>query len=97
MGASPEGADGRMAVLRDGVVEQVGDPRTIYRAPANRFVADFIGETNWLSAEVVSAGPEEIRHLLEVRQPLYRQVMRAEIDVTSLAPDEAVAAILKYL
>ena len=44
----------RMAVLRDGVVEQVGDPRTVYRAPANRFVADFIGETNWFEARVES-------------------------------------------
>jgi iron(III) transport system ATP-binding protein len=43
----------RMAVLRDGVVEQMGDPRTVYRAPSNRFVADFIGETNWFPAVVV--------------------------------------------
>src|SRR6266496_1247529 len=43
----------RMAVMREGVIEQVGDPRTVYRAPANRFVADFIGETNWLAAEVL--------------------------------------------
>jgi iron(III) transport system ATP-binding protein len=42
----------RMAVLRHGAIEQIGDPRTIYRAPANRFVADFIGETNWLPGEV---------------------------------------------
>ncbi len=45
----------RMAVLRDGIIEQVGDPRAVYRAPANRFVADFIGETNWLPAKVKSA------------------------------------------
>src|SRR5256714_892749 len=44
----------RMAVMRDGVIEQLGDPRTVYRAPANRFVADFIGETNWLPAQVES-------------------------------------------
>ncbi len=42
----------RMAVLRDGAIEQIGDPRTVYRSPVNRFVADFIGETNWLEAEV---------------------------------------------
>jgi len=42
----------RMAVMRDGVIEQIGDPRTVYRSPANRFVADFIGETNWLPATV---------------------------------------------
>src|SRR5947208_1766376 len=44
----------RMAVMRDGVIEQLGDPRTVYRAPANRFVADFIGETNWLPSQVDS-------------------------------------------
>ncbi len=45
----------RMAVMRDGVVEQIGCPRDVYRAPANRFVADFIGEANWLAATVVEA------------------------------------------
>ncbi|HEU0008978.1 MAG TPA: ABC transporter ATP-binding protein [Verrucomicrobiae bacterium] len=50
----------RMAVLRDGVIEQVGDPRTVYREPANRFVADFIGETNWLFGVVVNGGDGQI-------------------------------------
>ena len=45
---------GRLAVLRDGRVEQVGEPRAVYRAPANRFVADFLGECNWLTAQVQS-------------------------------------------
>jgi len=43
----------RIAVMRDGIVEQIGDPRSVYRAPVNRFVADFIGETNWLPGRVV--------------------------------------------
>ncbi|MBI3880276.1 MAG: ABC transporter ATP-binding protein [Verrucomicrobia bacterium] len=53
----------RMAVLRDGVVEQLGAPREVYRTPVNRFVADFIGETNWLAGEVVfaSAGGAVLR------------------------------------
>src|SRR3989454_2281679 len=42
----------RMAVMREGTIEQIGSPRTVYRSPANRFVADFIGETNWFSAQV---------------------------------------------
>jgi iron(III) transport system ATP-binding protein len=50
----------RMAVLRDGVVEQIGDPRTVYRLPANRFVADFIGETNWVPGEVKSISPDTL-------------------------------------
>src|SRR5438034_4670243 len=43
----------RIAVMREGAIEQIGEPRTIYRSPASRFVADFIGETNWLAAEVL--------------------------------------------
>jgi iron(III) transport system ATP-binding protein len=43
----------RIALMRDGSIEQVGDPRSIYRSPSNKFVADFIGETNWLEGEVV--------------------------------------------
>src|SRR2546425_6463842 len=50
----------RIAVMRDGVIEQIGDPRTVYRAPVNRFVADFIGETNWLEAEVQSSSANEL-------------------------------------
>ncbi|MCX6967856.1 MAG: ABC transporter ATP-binding protein [Verrucomicrobia bacterium] len=44
----------RVAVLRAGRVCQVGTPDLIYRRPASRFVADFVGETNFLEAEVVS-------------------------------------------
>jgi len=44
----------RMAVLKGGVVEQLADPRTVYRRPASRFVADFIGESNWVEGEIRS-------------------------------------------
>jgi iron(III) transport system ATP-binding protein len=50
----------RMAVLRDGVLEQIGDPRTVYRAPVNRFVADFIGETNWFPAVVAEGAGDAL-------------------------------------
>ncbi len=45
----------RMAVMRDGRVEQTGDPRSVYRRPVNRFVADTLGETNWVEGEVETA------------------------------------------
>ena len=40
----------RMAVMSTGEVQQVGTPGEIYRQPANRFVADFIGDTNLIPA-----------------------------------------------
>ncbi|MDI7863490.1 ABC transporter ATP-binding protein [Rhizobiaceae bacterium n13] len=46
----------RIAVMSEGKVRQVGSPWDIYDHPAERFVADFIGETNFLEADVVSLG-----------------------------------------
>ncbi|MDH3263287.1 MAG: ABC transporter ATP-binding protein [Paracoccaceae bacterium] len=52
----------RIAVMSEGRVQQVGDPRAIYEAPVNRFVADFIGETNILPVRVggVAAGAAQV-------------------------------------
>ena len=50
----------RMAVLRGGVIEQLADPRTVYRRPSSRFVADFIGESNWLEGEIQEAGDQRL-------------------------------------
>ena len=43
----------RIAVMSQGTVRQVGSPREIYDHPAERFVADFIGEANMLKGELV--------------------------------------------
>ena len=42
-----------LAVMRDGAVQQVGPPRQVYARPHSRFVADFLGETNFLPARVL--------------------------------------------
>jgi spermidine/putrescine ABC transporter ATP-binding subunit len=42
----------RIAVMNDGRVEQLGTPEEIYRRPASRFVADFIGDSNFFPATV---------------------------------------------
>ena len=42
----------RIAVMSAGRILQVGSPRDIYDRPAERFVADFIGETNFLTGVV---------------------------------------------
>jgi putative spermidine/putrescine transport system ATP-binding protein len=45
----------RIAVMREGRIEQVGTPEEIYAAPRSDFVADFIGISNLLACQVVSA------------------------------------------
>jgi spermidine/putrescine transport system ATP-binding protein len=47
----------RIAVMSAGKILQVGAPRDIYDRPAERFVADFIGETNFIQGTVVSKKP----------------------------------------
>jgi len=49
----------RVAVFSDGKIRQVGAPRDIYRRPASRFVADFVGSSNVLPPPLTArlAGP----------------------------------------
>jgi spermidine/putrescine transport system ATP-binding protein len=49
---------GRLAVMHDGRVLQVGSPTEIYERPTSRFVANFIGETNFLSGRVLGCEKE---------------------------------------
>src|SRR6187399_165745 len=44
----------RVAVMSKGQILQIGSPHDIYDRPAQRFVADFIGETNFLEGELQS-------------------------------------------
>jgi spermidine/putrescine transport system ATP-binding protein len=41
-----------IVVMRDGRIQQQGDPTLLYERPVNRFVADFIGTTNFIQATV---------------------------------------------
>ncbi|HEY9269858.1 ABC transporter ATP-binding protein [Achromobacter sp.] len=45
----------RVAVFRNGLIDQVSDPATIYEKPQTRFVAEFVGDTNFFEG-VVQAG-----------------------------------------
>ena len=42
-----------IAVMSEGRIMQIGSPREIYERPCNRFVADFIGTTNFIDAQVI--------------------------------------------
>ena len=46
----------RIAVMSGGHVRQIGPPREIYLRPVDRFVADFIGESNFLDGTVTNGG-----------------------------------------
>jgi len=45
-----------IVILRDGKIEQQGVPGTLYEKPATRFVADFLGKSNFLQGAVSETG-----------------------------------------
>ncbi|WP_374310154.1 ABC transporter ATP-binding protein [Dongia sp.] len=48
----------RIALLRQGHIAQLGEPRALYERPSSRFVADFIGQMNFLDGVRVADGFE---------------------------------------
>jgi putative spermidine/putrescine transport system ATP-binding protein len=48
----------RIIVMNNGAVEQIGSPEDLYEFPANRFVAGFIGESNFLEGRVARSDSE---------------------------------------
>ncbi len=62
----------RVCVMREGRIVQTGSPRELYDRPANRYVADFVGKTNFFEgpskSEVLSVRPELIEIAASVKQ-----------------------------
>lgn len=42
----------RVCIMRDGAIVQIGSPVDLYDRPANRYVADFVGKSNFFDATV---------------------------------------------
>ncbi len=47
----------RVAIMRQGRVIQLGTPRELYARPGSRFVAEFLGETNFIEGQIVEIKP----------------------------------------
>jgi ABC-type Fe3+/spermidine/putrescine transport system ATPase subunit len=73
----------RVGVMRDGVLEQVGSPVQVWREPATRFVAGFLGEMNLLPARPAGAGRAQVTALA------------ATLDVAGPRPDGEALACLR--
>jgi spermidine/putrescine transport system ATP-binding protein len=69
----------RIAVMFDGEIAQLDDPETLYRKPASRRVADFIGTMNFLPARIL----DQTATAIEVEAPGFGRF--------TVAPDQAAA------
>lgn len=50
----------RLVVLNHGHIQQLGTPQQVYRQPGNRFVAEFIGESNFINGEVKAINEDRL-------------------------------------
>jgi putative spermidine/putrescine transport system ATP-binding protein len=57
----------RIAVFRDGKLEQIGSPLEVYHRPINRFVGEFIGESNFFAGRIDHSGAVELTGIGPVR------------------------------
>jgi multiple sugar transport system ATP-binding protein len=62
----------RMAIMRDGLLQQCDEPEKVYQYPANKFVASFIGSPpmNFIDAQLVAEGGETWVDCGEFRLPV---------------------------
>ncbi|ALG90889.1 MULTISPECIES: ABC transporter ATP-binding protein [Actibacterium] len=64
----------RIVVFSNGRIEQFGTPEEIYNRPKTRFVAEFIGDSNFLQAVVSAGGQVELEAFGRRRLPAYRDL-----------------------
>ncbi len=50
----------RVVIMSQGEIAQIGNPREIYRTPANRFVAEFVGRNNILTGTIESSDTDQV-------------------------------------
>lgn len=79
----------RIAVMNDGVIQQVGYPNEIYHRPTNQFVANFIGRTNFI--EGIYKAKEKLIEIDRYRFPFETLILEEDAPVLlSIRPEDFV-------
>ena len=81
----------QIIIMNKGHIEQVGTPHEIYRHPRSRFVADFIGNANFLEAEVCEVPADS--EFIKVR--LVEEVFEVRYDGEPVRPGDKVQVVLR--
>jgi iron(III) transport system ATP-binding protein len=81
----------RVAIMKNGVVQQVGAPEDLYRQPSSRFVAEFLGETNLIPAKIVRVTEQGV----EVETAAGRLTARSPVPQGAGKPGDLVLVSLR--
>lgn len=83
----------RIAVMNKGVILQCADPATIYRNPADKFVYDFIGQTNYIDCEVLRENTQSVSVSIDnktVEVPMPSNIPKAKSVRLGVRPEDIV-------
>ena len=80
----------RIAVMKSGVIQQIDVPETIYKHPANEFVAGFIGTSNFLEGAAEKSGDHTLLRTPQGILSLDRDLGYEGEIIISLRPEEGV-------
>ena len=82
----------QIVVMRDGLIQQKGDPTVLYEQPVNRFVADFIGTSNFTDATVVEGTDAEGRIVVRTARGLTMTGRMTDPDARPAIGDAVIVA-----
>jgi spermidine/putrescine transport system ATP-binding protein len=88
----------RIAVMSKGKVQQMGTPVEIYERPANKFVADFIGDSNFFDGKIKSLSKDEaVVFIPEINAevsglPVSQGLVNGEDVTVSIRPEKVLIA-----
>lgn len=85
----------RVAVMKEGTIQQLGEAMDIYNHPINKFVADFVGISNLLSGEYVGKGEMRVNSNIIQITHIPNQKMNSEITVAIRPEKIEVEEIIK--
>jgi ABC-type Fe3+/spermidine/putrescine transport system ATPase subunit len=85
----------RVAIMREGRIEQLGTPREVYERPQTEFVADFVGASNRMTARVIAVHDDgtydaELEGIGRVRAPGVASLQSGQ-DARAIVRPEAIA------
>ncbi len=84
----------RIAVMSKGRIQQLGTPVEVYERPANKFVADFIGESNFFDGRIKSLSKDEASVFIPslktevIGMPVSKGLVKGEEVVVSIRPEK---------
>jgi spermidine/putrescine transport system ATP-binding protein len=82
-----------IVVMRDGRIQQMGNPTELYEHPTNRFVSDFIGTSNFIPATVVGFDAASRRATVRTGRGLALGGVVTSTGATPASGDEIVVAV----